>query len=119
MSRVHKDRTTTTSLSMLAHRVQRTQQHLSMVPSKIRLVWYVPEATHKPTTVHVSWTRSTTRLNPNGHVMDRTDLDAVLHVLVAPIRHVMEMANAMQVFKGKDIARAILLTHSVPIVHSP
>ena len=51
--------------------------------------------------------------------MDHTDIDVDLHVLVAQIYHVMVMVSAIQEFTAKVIARAILLTHSVPIVHSP
>jgi hypothetical protein len=51
--------------------------------------------------------------------MDRMDLDADLHVLVAQNYHVMVMVNAIQEFTAKVIAHALSLTHSAPIVHSP
>ena len=51
--------------------------------------------------------------------MDHTDIDVDLHVLVAQIYHVMVMASAIQEFTAKVIARALSLTDSVPIVHSP
>ena len=65
------------------------------------------------------WICQQATIHQNGRAMDHTDIDVDLHVLVAQIYHVMVMASAIQEFTAKVIARALSLTHSVPIVHSP
>ena len=77
------------------------------------------EPKHKQIIAHVLWICQQATIHQSGPAMDRTDIDADLHVQVAQIYHVMVMASAIQEFTAKVIALALSLTHSVPIVHSP